>query len=151
MGLSREQKERVLENYLNNYKTYKVGIKNCQKQLEYLMPSLVCRFDTNGKIAQFYIANNTEQVALDRITSKKALDLQEEIEQFGLIVCTIDEAVKELDELQQKFVDLRYFHGLKMNQVQANLMYYEERTLYRIRKQIMDKLLISLSNLLSLK
>jgi hypothetical protein len=147
MILKREQKERVIENYLNHYRTYKIGIKNCQKQLDYIMPSLTARYEDGA----FYIANNTERVALDRIASKHALDLLEQIEQHKVIVSSIDAAIEELDELQAKFVELRYFRGLKMYQVENALEFYDKRTLYRIRKSVLEKFLISLNNLISLK
>ena len=144
-------KERVIENYLNKYITYQIGIKNCQNQLDYMMPSLTCRYESDGKSASYFIANDTEQVALDRITSKKALDLLEEIEQFKLILTSIDNAMGELDSKQNLFVQKRYFEGLKMYEIKPLLHVAEEKALYRIRRQILDKFLISLNNLISLK
>jgi DNA-directed RNA polymerase specialized sigma subunit len=144
-------KERTIENFLNKYNTYKVGIKNCQKQLDYMLPSLTTRYESDGMTASYYIRNNTEQVALDRITSKKALDLLEEIEQYKLIITMIDNALSELDEKQRTFVQHRYFAGLKMYEVKAKMNVSEEKTLYRIRRQVLDKFEISLTGLLTLK
>jgi DNA-directed RNA polymerase specialized sigma subunit len=149
--LSRVTKERIIENFLNKYITYQIGIKNCQNQLDYMMPSLTCRYESDGKSTNYFIANNTEQVALDRITSKRALDLLEEIEQFKLILESIDNATAELDEKQKKFLELRYFKGLKMYEIKPIMHVSEEKTLYRIRRQILDKFLISLNNLICLK
>jgi DNA-directed RNA polymerase specialized sigma subunit len=149
--LNRVTKERIIENFLNKYITYQIGIKNCQNQLDYMMPSLTFRYESDGNIAQYHIANNTEQVALDRITSKKALDLLEEIEQFKLILASIDNAMAELDEKQRYFLELRYFKGLKMYEIKPLMHVSEEKALYRIRRQILDKFLISLNNLISLK
>jgi len=149
--LNRVTKERIIENFLNKYITYQIGIKNCQNQLDYMMPSLTFRYESDGNIAQYHIANNTEQVALDRITSKKALDLLEEIEQFKLILASIDNATAELDEKQKSFLELRYFKGLKMYEIKPLMHISDEKTLYRIRRQILDKFLISLNNLISLK
>jgi len=149
--LNRVTKERIIENFLNKYITYQIGIKNCQNQLDYMMPSLTFRYESDGNIAQYHIANNTEQVALDRITSKKALDLLEEIEQFKLILASIDNAMAELDEKQKSFLELRYFKGLKMYEIKPLMHISDEKTLYRIRRQILDKFLISLNNLISLK
>jgi DNA-directed RNA polymerase specialized sigma subunit len=101
--------------------------------------------------ASYYIANNTERVALDRITSKKALDLLEEIERYKLIIALIDNAIDELDEKQKAFVQHRYFSGLKMYEVKAKMNVSEEKTLYRIRRQVLDKFEISLSSLINLK
>lgn len=142
--MSRTAKERTIENYLNKYISYQIGIKNCEKQLNYMMPTLTAKYDQN---ASFYIANNTEQVALDRITTK----LLEEIEQYKLILASIDNALSELTEKQRLFVELRYFRGLKMYEIKPCLHVSEEKTLYRIRRQILDKFLISLNNLICLK
>lgn len=148
---NRNHKERTIENFLNRYGTYKVGIRNCQQQLDYMLPSLTCRYDSDGTSASYYISNNTERVALDRITSKKALDLLEEMEQFRVIVACIDNAMAELSEKEREFVRNRYFLGLKMYEVKAKMNVSEEKTLYRIRRVVLDKFMISLSSLLNLK
>jgi hypothetical protein len=145
------ERERIIENFLNKYNTYKIGIKNCTKQLDYMLPSLTTRYESDGVTSGFFIANNTEQVALDRITSKKALDLFEEIERYKLIISLIDNALSELDEKQKAFVQHRYFSGLKMYEVKAKMSVSEEKTLYRIRRQVLDKFEISLSSLTNLK
>lgn len=144
-------RERTIENFLNKYNTYKIGIKNCQQQLDYMLPSLTTRYESDGMTANYYIANNTERVALDRITSKKALDLLEQIERYKLIIALIDNALTELDEKQRTFVQHRYFSGLKMYEVKAKMSVSEEKTLYRIRRQVLDKFEISLSSLTNLK
>ena len=151
MKQNRNIRERTIENFLNKYNTYKIGIKNCQQQLDYMLPSLTARYDSDGQSASYYIANNTERVALDRITSKRALDLLEEIEQYNIIISSIDNALSELDERQKTFVQLRYFTGLKMYEVKAKMNVSEEKALYRIRRQVLDKFAISLVSLMNLK
>jgi RinA family phage transcriptional activator len=151
MNINRESKERSIENFLNKYNTYKIGIKNCQQQMDYMMPSLTAKYDSDGTYASYYIANNTEQVAIDRITSKKALDLLEEIEQYKIVIACIDNALSELDEKQRKFIELRYFKRLKMYEVKEHMHVSEDKALYRLRRQILDKFLISLSSLINLK
>lgn len=148
---NRDIQERTIENFLYKYNTYKIGIKNCQQQLDYMMPSLTARYDSDGRSASYYIANDTEKVALDRITSKRALILLEEIEQNKIIISSIDNALDELDEKQKTFVQLRYFSGLKMYEVKTQMHVSEEKTLYRIRRQILDKFVISLGSLINLK
>ena len=151
MKINRDVRERTIENFLNKYVTYKIGIKNCQQQLDYMLPSLTTRFSSDGLIASYYIANNTEQVALDRITSKKAIDLTEEIARYELIISSIDNAMSELDPKQKIFVEHRYFTGLKMYEIKEKMGVSEEKTLYRIRRLVLDKFLISLSSLVNLK
>lgn len=143
-------KERCIENHLRLYKTYLVGIKNCEKQLDYIMPTLVTKwaYDTNG--ALFYIVNDTEKVALDRIEGKRALDLKEEIERYKLITESIDNALMDLSENEKRFILLRYFEFKTIAEVTNALGYAEEKSIYKIRRHVLDKLLISLHNLLSL-
>lgn len=151
MILNKATKERIIESHLRHYTTYKVGMINCQKQLDYISPSLVPNYATNGEISFFYIPNNTEKVALDRIESKRAIDLKEEIDRFKLITESIDNAFAELKEQEQTFVKLRYFDCLPMHEVKIDMNYSEAKSVYRIRRHVLDKLLISLNNLLSLK
>lgn len=144
-------KERIIESHLRHYNSYRVGLINCEKQLEYIMPSLVSGFGSDGTHSFFYIGNNTEQVALDRIESKKALDLREEILQYRLVVDSIDNAIGELQAAEHKFVKMRYFDALSIHEIKIKMGYSEEKSIFRIRRNVLDKLLISLNNLLSLK
>lgn len=151
MTTNRDVRERIIENFLNKYNTYKIGIKNSEQQLDYMLPTLTTRYESDGVTASYFIANNTERVALDRITSKRALDLLEEIEHYKIIISSIDNALTELDEKQKNFVNYRYFNHLKMYEVKAKMNVSEEKTLYRIRRQVLDKFAISLSSLINLK
>lgn len=148
---NKAMKEKIIENYLRYYRTYQTSIKNCEQQLEYIMPTLVSRYGVNDLGTYFYIANNTSAVALDRIESKRALDLKEQIEQNKLIVSSIENAMKDLQQQEKSFVQLRYFEGLSIEEIKDKLGYKEEKSVFRIRRHCLDKLLISLSNLLSLK
>jgi hypothetical protein len=144
--------ERTIENHLRFYQTYQIGIRNSKQQLEYIMPSLVSpSVGVEEKGSYFFIPNNTLGVALDRIESKRALDLREQIERFQLITCSIDNALEDLNAQEREFVKLRYFERLEMKQVKEKMKYSEEKSVYRIRRLVLDKLLISLNNLLSLK
>ena len=151
MNESKFNKERLIENHLRHYKTYKVAILNCQKQLDYIFPSLVAHYENDGQRATFFIANDTEKVAIDRIESKRALDLNENIKHFEIICTSIDRALEELRPQEKEFVQLRYFDCDTMENIKNKLGYSEEKSVYRIRRHILDKLLISLSNLQNLK
>jgi hypothetical protein len=149
-GKTKAMKERILESHLRFYKTYQTGIKNCESQLEYIMPTMVSRFEVSTDTGEsFWIVNNTEKVAIDRIESKRALDLREEIERFKIITTSIDNAVDNLTETERRFVILRYFECKPIQAVTSALGYAEEKSIYRIRRHVLDKLLISLNNLLT--
>jgi DNA-directed RNA polymerase specialized sigma subunit len=148
---NKDTKERTIEIHLRHYHTYRVGIINCQKQLDYIMPSLVSGFGSDGNKSVFFVSNDTEKVALDRIESKRAIDLKEEIDQYQIIVDSIDNAFEELKQQEKDFVRLRYFECLPIYEVKTKMGYSEEKSVYRIRRHVLDKLMISLNNLLSLK
>lgn len=146
--MNKAAKERSIENHLRFYNTYLIGIRNCEEQLDYIMPSLVTRYEVNTDSGEsFWIVNNTEKVALDRIESKRALDLREEIERFKLITSSIDRALQDLNDNEKRFVILRYFECKPINVVTAALGYAEEKSVYRIRRHVLDKLMISLKSI----
>jgi hypothetical protein len=145
-------KDRIIETHLRFFKTYQVGIKNCEKQLEYIMPSLVARYEVHTDSGEsHFIVNNTEKVALDRIESFRALELREEIERYKIITSSIEAALEELKPEELDFVTFRYFDCLPIHIVKAKLGYSEDKTVYRIRRRVLDQLQISLHNLLTFK
>ena len=143
------KKERAIEAHLRHYSTYKVGINNCQMQLDFLMPNITATYDYIGGNS-FHIANTTEQVAIDRIESKRALDLHEEIERYRIICESIEKAFEDLKPQEKEFVEFRYFNCMSMSEVTNMMGYSEEKSAYRIRRHVLDKLLISLNNLINL-
>lgn len=150
MNLNRASKERIIENFLKDYNSYKVGIVNCKKQLEYITPTLIPIYSSID-VGAYRIENNTANIALERAEGKQAKALQKEIERFSLIVESIDRAVMCLEDKPKKFVHLRYFQGLPMEKVMEALEYAEEKSAYRVRRKVLDKFLISLNNLIGLK
>lgn len=149
-GKTQSIKERCIENHLRFYKTYLVGIKNLEKQLDYIMPTMISNYGTAENGSFWFIANNTENVALDRIESKRALDIREEIEQLKIIISCIESAVEELTMQERAFVHFRYFECLSIEEVKTQMGYKEEKSIYRIRRHCLNKLLISLKSLLTL-
>lgn len=148
----KSMKERQIENHLRFYKTYLVGIRNCEQQLEYIMPNITTKYGADNHGSFFYVvADSTCNVALDRIEGKRALDLREEISKYKIITKSIDQAIAELKPQEQDFVKYRYFDCLPMHDVKQKLGYSEEKSVYRLRKHVLDKLMISLHNLFSFK
>jgi DNA-directed RNA polymerase specialized sigma subunit len=148
----KSMKERQIENHLRFFKTYQVGIQNCEQQLDYIMPNITTKFGADNHGAFFYvIADSTCNFALDRIEGKRALDLREEIERYKIITKSIEKAMVELKPQEQDFVKYRYFDCLPMHEVKMKLGYSEEKSVYRLRKHVLDKLMISLHNLLTFK
>jgi hypothetical protein len=149
---TKNMKERTIESHLRFYKTYLVGIKNCEQQLEFILPNITTKYGADNHGAFFYVvSDSTANIALDRIEGKRAIDLREEIERFKIITGSIDNAMKELSSQEQDFVKHRYFDCLPMHEVKTKLGFQEEKSAYRIRRHVLDKLLVSLNNLLSFK
>lgn len=145
-------KERQIEQHLRFYKTYLVGIKNCEQQLEYIQPNITTKFGADNHGAFFYVvSDSTSNIAIDRIEGKRALDLREEIDRYKIITHSIDQAIKELKDQEKDFVKYRYFECLPIHDVKTKLGYSEEKSVYRLRRHVLDKLLISLHNLLTFK
>lgn len=151
MSQTKLMNERYIENHLRLFKTYQTGIKNCEQQLQYIMPTLVTRsgVDQNGSF--FYIVNDTSKVAVDRIEGRRALELREEIERYKIIISSIENAMNDLKEQEKEFVVFRYFECLPIHEVKIKLKYSDEKSVFRVRRLVLDKLMISLNNLLSFK
>lgn len=139
-----------IESFLRNYNHYIVGIKNMKRQLDFIMPSMTAKYElVEGSTGTFTISSSTEKYAIDRIESKRALELHENIQRYELIINSIDGALKELDTLERQFVKLRYFEQKTFQQTAIDLG-YSEKYIFNLRNSIMDKLIISLKGLLSI-
>lgn len=148
----KEQKRRIekIESHLRNYHQYKIGINNLKLQLDSLMPKMTASYELReGSSGSFVINSETEQYAIDRIESKRALDLHEQIEQYQLIITCIDAALKGLDEEERKFVECRYINRYSVQKIVSTLG-YSESTVFNMRKRIMEQLLYSLHGLIHL-
>lgn len=146
---SKNKQVKKLEKYLRNYKAYKVGLLSLQKQLDYIMPNVTATYELmEGSSGTFRIASTTENYAIDRIESKKALILHEDINHYTMILDTIDEALNELEEIERKFIHIRYIQRKTVTQTALDLG-YSEKYIFNLRNQVFDKLLISMRVLLT--
>src|SRR5690625_1732372 len=105
------QSKKIIEKHLRNYTTYKVGIVTLKKQLDYIMPDVTASYELSaGSTGTFNIESKTEKFAIDRIESKRALVLHEDIRIYSLLVDSIDKAIANLDEVEREFVKYRYIN-----------------------------------------
>ena len=147
-NMSRVKQIKKIEKFLRQYTTYKIGAMTLQKQLDYIMPNITATYElVEGSAGTFKITSSTEKYAIDRIESKRALMIHEDIANYNLIIESIDNAVSELDEIERKFVELRYINRKTISQTSIELG-YSEKHIFNLRNQVMDKLLISLRGLL---
>ena len=146
MTETKKQAIRVIERHLRNYKTYKVAIKNLQKQLDYIMPNITASYELKeGSTGVFNIKSSTEEAVLDRLESARALQLHEQIRQYKLIVESIDEALEALGEQEKRFIQLRYFEGRSIEKA-AEELHCSVQNAFKIRSHALDRLVISLKD-----
>ncbi|WP_373896366.1 sigma-70 family RNA polymerase sigma factor [Virgibacillus sp. CBA3643] len=137
-----------IEKHLRSYKTYKVGLQTLKKQLDYIMPNMTASYDlSEGSSGTFNIKSTTEDYAIDRIESKKALMIHEDISRYKMLIDSIDDALKDLDEVEREFVEYRYIKRCTIPQTSIELGFSED-VIFRTRKHVMDKLMISLRGLI---
>jgi RinA family phage transcriptional activator len=146
----KKAKIKEIEYHLRQYKTYLISIKNIEQQLEWILPSVTASYSAQeGSSGTFNIASKVEMAVLDRLESKQALDLMEEKEKYLIITRSIQRAIEAFDSREKTFVEKRYFERKGIAEVAAE-MGYSDKWLHSIRNNIMDSLLISLSNILKL-
>lgn len=138
-----------IEYHLKRYKTYKAAIRNIEKQLDYIMPNITAVYEVReGTSGTFVITSSTEKCAIDRIESKRALDLHEEKARLELLVNAIETATADLEEEQKEYIMWRYEKGYSNKRIAAE-MNCSESHVFKIRKELMDNLLISLGHIVT--
>jgi DNA-directed RNA polymerase specialized sigma subunit len=112
------------------------------------MPNITATYEVSeGSSGTFNIKSDTENYAIDRIESKKALILHEDIAKYDMLIGSMDQAIEELDDIEKKFIQLRYIERRTIMQTSIELG-YSEKYVFNLRNHVMDKLLISLKGLL---
>lgn len=150
ISLSKKENIRLIEAHLRNYKTYLVGMKNIQDSLNEILPNIHTNYTwQEGTNGAFSITSSVDNVVLDRITGSRAIYLREVLNTYKTIISSIDDAVDALDEDEKEFVKYRYFEGWTVEKT-AQQMGYSVQNCFKIRVQTLEKLLISLRNLLQL-
>lgn len=140
----------IIKTHLKNYKTYKIGIKNLQQSLDEIMPNITTNYEwKEGTSGSYSGKSSTETTAIYRVSGEKALYLQEQLSIYKMIITSIDEALAALTEDEQKFIKCRYFEGYSIEKTAMELG-YSVQNCFKIRTQAMEKLLISLRNLITL-
>ena len=141
-----DQFKKIIQ-HLENYHIYKVGIINLQKELDRIMPGITVSYEImEGTIGAFCFKSKTEDYAIDRIESKRALQLHENIAVYKMIVESIDHALECLDDKEREYVVYRYIENKPVYKA-AELMSYSDRQTQNIKKKVQDKLLMSLANI----
>ena len=139
-----------IESHLFNLKHYKVAIRNLQKQLDYIMPNITANYSIEGGGGGvFTVSSTTERAAIDRIESRRALNIHEEIQRYTLLIECIHESLDILTDQERHFIDLRYMQEKPMIEV-SECLDYSVPHIYRLRDQALSKLALSLSAVVEL-
>ncbi|WLD92649.1 hypothetical protein [Alkalihalobacillus sp. AL-G] len=136
-----------IEYHLRNYNNYKVGILHLKKQLDHILPKTTSTYEAREESFNNYgRSSSTESVAMERMEGDYAQQLEQESNEYSLIIEAIDDGMKVLDEIEYKFVKYRYFNDWSIEKC-AMKIGYSDKMLFVIRNQLMDKLLISLGGI----
>ena len=104
------------------------------------MPNVTTSYELKeGSTGVFKIWSTTEQVALDRLESARALQINEQMRNYQIIIDSIEEALNALGEQERLYVELRYFEGLNTERI-ADKMSCSIPNLFRLRKRVLDRL-----------
>jgi RinA family phage transcriptional activator len=133
--MERKKQIKKIEYHLRNYKNYKVAVKNLQKQLD-LVTSMYPLYNV--------IPGNTK---IDASSTEPTVILTNQLSQNQMIIDAIDSAISQLTDIEKQFIEFRYFNKWSIEK-SAMKIGYSDKTLFVIRNQIMDKLLISLSGII---
>jgi len=138
----------IIEHHLRSYKTYEIGIKNLKKSLDDILPAITTNYTLReGTNGSFDISSKVEMAVLDRLEGSKAIYLKEQMKQLENIICSIDEALNALGELERKFIVCRYINGYSIDKT-AQEINISVQQCFKLRHQVMDNLLISLRNII---
>ncbi|MBM7853987.1 DNA-directed RNA polymerase specialized sigma24 family protein [Desulfohalotomaculum tongense] len=146
--MTRKQQIEKIKKHLKNYKVYKVGMKNIQQSLDEILPNITTDYSWKENSKESLNNNSsTENTAIYRLEGEKVAYLQQQLAIYKTIINSIDEAVKALTEDEEKFIKYRYFEGWSIEKTALELG-YSVQNCFKIRTQAMNKLLISLRNLI---
>ncbi|MGG1571615.1 sigma-70 family RNA polymerase sigma factor [Fictibacillus sp. NRS-1165] len=138
---------KIIEDHLRNYKLYKAGIHNFKRKLDYIMPNITSSYELReGSVGVFTFKSDTEKYAIDRIESKRALDIVEEMKRYQLIIDSIDKTLRDLKKEERDFVIARYIEDQSMEKV-SQQMNVSLSSAYEFKNEVRKRLLIGCKDL----
>ncbi|WP_053217002.1 hypothetical protein [Virgibacillus senegalensis] len=133
VDLDKQERKRMIkriEKHLKNYNNYKVAAINIKNQMERLLAQ---RKTSEGKRIAFSMDHQEK--------------LANELAELEVLLASIERALAELSPIEQEFIKYRYFNNWSIEK-SAMEIGYNDKALFTIRNQAMDKLLISLGGLI---
>lgn len=115
-----------IEKHLKAYQHYQVAINNLENQLTMVnLPSQSSYF---------------KEIPAKHI-------LQSELNLMKILTKTIEQAIQRLSDIERQFVECRYFKKWSVNKCALEIG-YSDKAIFPIRKQVMDKLIISFGGII---
>ncbi|USK72663.1 hypothetical protein [Peribacillus asahii] len=137
-----------IEKHLKNYKKYKIGIKNMQKQIDFCLPAITTSYEPReGTSGTFTFHSGTEDYAIKRIEKKE--ELENYIKVYGVVIDSIDSALEQLDQIEKTFVKEHYFDKKNIKSVSFTLG-CSVRNTYTIKEKVKENFMVTLVNLIYL-
>lgn len=133
--MDRKKYIKNIEKHLRNYNNYNIAIANLEKQLSFIS-SIKTQFPSSSD----YSSDKFPSVHL----------IENKLNELKVLRDSIENALKELSDLEEKFVEYRYFKKWTINKCALELG-YSDKALFIIRNQVMDKLIISLGSIIYLE
>jgi hypothetical protein len=130
----RKQLVKNIEKHLRNYNNYKIASANLHKQLEFL--------SENKQLGQI----SAGSVTLQMPTNESVTLLESEFNQLQVVIESIDRSLTELTDIEQKFVETRYFNKWSIDKSAMHIG-YSDKALFVIRNHVLEKLLLSLGSI----
>lgn len=142
-----KKKEKIIESYLKNLSCYYASLSNLQRELDLLQDISPTTTSYRLKEHAFTstISRPTETTALKRIDIEESI--QKEIKRLTHLVTSIEKALEQFNAQELEFIRLRYFERLDTYNVTMELGFSEPKSMFRIRRHVLDRLLICLCHL----
>ena len=143
-----QKRYEIIETHLRRYKTYLIAIKNLQETIDDISPNVTSSYEQRESTSSvFEIKSSTEDIAIDRIESRRVLNMLEEMRDYQRIINSIDNAMTALESQQRDLCNFRYIHNQSVQKTcqSANM---SERVYHRERHKALKSLSISLSNII---
>ncbi|WP_202078268.1 sigma factor-like helix-turn-helix DNA-binding protein [Caldalkalibacillus salinus] len=150
LAKNKTSRYREIEYHLRQFRQYKVGMSNLKSQVELILPRTTSSYEKReGQHHVNWSRSSTEDCVMERLESQKVKALEQEIQKYQIIVHSIEQSLKELDEMERQFVQYRYFQRWTIRKISLELG-YSESSVHALRRQLLNKLDISLKGILSL-
>lgn len=131
-----------IERILHAYRNIQAEIKNLKLDIEELKDDVgisSINFDAvdSGRCDSKGMNSNVENEVLKR--ERKIVELERQIRSKERLILKVDNALAQLEEEERRFIELRYFSKISMNDLAAKEC-VDRSTMYKRKDIIIDKM-----------